>query len=428
MRDSTESEPVKFLETVQLDLRKFRIDQLPWLQDLPVSDDLRMLLGRVIGIALLVVAMLFARLVFHWACRVLERHAKPGSIMGLLVKYDLIAPCGRLFAALVALVGIPALFWHDPGFLRIAMGVAWIYLIWVIFRMAAHSLQVFGSTKHDTSLPIIPLVQAGQILLGAIALIAVVSVILDKSPLLIFSGLGAMAAVLMLVFKDPLLGLVAGLQLSAQDMIRLGDWIELPDNSANGTVIHMGLTTVKVLNFDKTISCIPPVQLVGSPFINWRGMTDAGGRRILRALYLDLPSVRFVDEALRRSVAEIALLESFVADAGGRAEGLTNSQLFRAYIEAYLRSRPDLHTGNPSFVFLVRHLESSGTGLPIQVYVFTKTTVWAEYEKIQADIFDHLFAMLPRFGLMAYQEESDFTTQVPPESLVRRPATMPSKG
>lgn len=418
--------PVEYPQHLQHFLQGLRVDQIPWIQSLPGDDDAHMLFARFLGVAILLVAMLAARLINYGIYRLLKHSAAAGSALAALVKYEVITARGGPLSALVALVGLPLIFWHDPMFLHIAMAAAWIYFIWTLLLMGLRALHVVAALNRDHALPILSLVQAGQILLGILAFIAVISILLDKSPVLIFSGIGAMAAVLMLVFKDPLLGLVAGLQLSAQDMVRIGDWIELPDDSANGTVIYISITTVKVQNFDKTITCVPPVQLVTGPFINWRGMSDSGGRRIKRQINLDLPSIRFVDAPLRTEAAKIDLLRPFLATPEGQTADLTNSQLFRAYIKAYLSSRQDVHTDNPAFTFLVRHLEPTGTGLPIQIYVFTTTTNWAAYEGIQADIFDHLFAMLPCFGLMAYQEESDFTTPLPSGSIVRRPPVPPS--
>ncbi len=412
---------VNWTSPLQLDAFHVPLVDQAWLQALPVPEDARLLLARAIGIGLILVAMLVAHFISYAACRVLKLRVKPGSLRATFLKYQVISERGGPLAALVALIGLPLVFSTDPTFLHYLMVVAWIYFISVISRTAFRVLRVIGTLQRSSTIPLTSLVQAAQILVAVFSLIAIASIILGESPLLILSGLGAMAAVLMLVFKDPLLGLVAGVQLSAQDMIRLGDWIQLPDNTADGTVISITLTTVKVQNFDKTISYVPPVALISQAFTNWRGMSESGGRRIKRQISLDLPSLRVVDDALRKEASTIEELAPFLASSEGQAADLTNSQLFRAYIKGYLHQHREIYTDNPSFTFLVRHLAPTELGLPIQIYAFTTTTDWETYENIQADIFDHLFGMLPRFGLMAYQEESDFTTQLPSESLVRRP-------
>lgn len=244
-----------------------------------------------------------------------------------------------------------------------------------------------------------------------------ISLLIGQSPLLLISGLGAMAAVLMLVFKDPILGLVAGIQLSANNMLKLGDWLEMAKYGANGTVVDVGLTTVKVRNFDNTITMIPTYALVSDSFINWRGMSESGGRRIKRSLNIDTTSVHFMSEEEHQRLMKSALLAPYIdaktqelktynselqADLSSPLNGrrMTNLGTFRAYLVAYLNAHPQIRK---DMTLMVRQLAPTADGLPLEIYAFTNTTVWAQYESIQADIFDHTFAIVSEFGLRVHQ-------------------------
>ncbi|WP_199562575.1 mechanosensitive ion channel family protein [Pelagibacterium lacus] len=272
--------------------------------------------------------------------------------------------------------------------------------------------------------PIKGYVQIFKISIYAIAAILIIAALIDQSPLILLSGLGAMAAVLILVFQDTLLSLVAGVQISSTDMVRLGDWIEMPAADADGDVIEISLYTVRVQNWDKTITSIPIRKLVTDSFKNWRGMTESGGRRIKRAIHLDQTSIRFLDPEeidflhgfrhltpyLDQKQEELRGWNAGLGDKGevkANTRRLTNVGTFRAYVEAYLRNHPRIHQ---NMSLMVRQLQPGREGLPIELYCFTTTTVWRDYEAIQSDIFDHLFALLPEFGLRVFQDPvgSDF--------------------
>lgn len=272
--------------------------------------------------------------------------------------------------------------------------------------------------RYDVSrkLPVRGFAQVAKIILFIWGLILVVSTIAGQSPTVIFGGLGALTAVLMLVFKDPILGLVGGIQLSANDMVRKGDWIEMPKYGADGTVTEVALTTVKVENWDRTISMVPTYSLISDSFRNWRGMEDSGGRRIKRCINLDINTIQLVTTDQLNNFKQIGLLTNYleqkekeIAEWNRRNHGekhrvnaraLTNIGTFRAYVLAYLRHHPKVRQ---DFTLLVRQLQPTTQGLPLEVYLFTNDTRWAYYEDIQADIFDHLYAILPEFGLRAYQ-------------------------
>ncbi len=260
-------------------------------------------------------------------------------------------------------------------------------------------------------------VQLGKILLWALGIIVLIAILIDRSPLLLLSGLGAMSAVLLLIFKDTLLSFVASVQLSSNDMLRIGDWIEMPQVGADGFVIDMALHTIKVENWDKTVTTIPTYKLFSESFRNWRTMFTSGGRRIKRMIRLDASSVRFLNEEEAESLKRFKLLANYldgkqkeIADAnqalGGVAQDpvnyrrLTNIGTFRAYTDAYLRNHPGI---NKDMILMVRMLEPSDKGIPIELYCFTASTAWVEYEKVQGDVFDHLLAILPELGLRLYQ-------------------------
>jgi miniconductance mechanosensitive channel len=265
----------------------------------------------------------------------------------------------------------------------------------------------------------IQLLQLGVLLIGAVLVIAA---LIDRSPVILLSGFGAMTAVLLLVFRDTILSLVASVQLTTQDMVRVGDWIEMSQFGADGDVIDVALHTVKVQNWDKTITTIPTHRLISDSFKNWRGMSQSGGRRIKRAVYLDTGSIRFLSDEEAQHFRRFDLLRDYIDEkqqelaesnsamaAAGADEGgvnmrrLTNIGTFRAYLYNYLRQHPRVHRG---MTLLVRQLAPGPQGLPIEVYCFTNTTDWNSYEGIQGDIFDHMLAIVPEFGLRVFQEPS----------------------
>ena len=257
-------------------------------------------------------------------------------------------------------------------------------------------LDYYSHTDKSRNRPLKALVQAAQVALVFIGGIVCIAVLIDKSPKALLTGLGASAAVLMLVFKDSILGFVAGVQLSQNNMIRLGDWVQMPDSSANGTVEEITLNTVKVRNWDNTITTIPPYTLVSTPFKNWRGMQESGGRRVDKMLYLDMRSIEVCTPDMLGDIRKnIPLMKDY------KASGMpTNSQLYRVYIEKYLRSHPVVAQ---DLDLIIAQRQPGQFGLPIEVYFFLTDKVWNEFETIQSDIFDHLIAMASEFGLKMYQ-------------------------
>ncbi|MBP3663342.1 MAG: mechanosensitive ion channel family protein [Bacteroidales bacterium] len=277
-----------------------------------------------------------------------------------------------------------------------------VYLI-MIGLLVANSLltaflEIYSKSEKNRNHPLKALVQGMQVVLFFVGGIVVVGVLIDKSPTALLTGLGASAAVLMLIFKDSILGFVAGVQLTQNNMVRLGDWIQMPDGSANGTVEEITLNTVKVRNWDNTITMIPPYTLVSSPFKNWRGMTESGGRRVDKMIRLDMDSLEIMTPDMTADLKKsVPLLRDYTPSEG---EHPTNSQLYRIYIEKYLRSHPVVAQ---NLDLIIAQREPSEFGLPIEVYFFLTDKVWNEYEKIQSDIFDHLLSMASEFGLKLYQ-------------------------
>jgi miniconductance mechanosensitive channel len=271
--------------------------------------------------------------------------------------------------------------------------------------------------SRRSQFPLKGLLQTVKLIASVLTGILIASLLMDKSPLLLLSGLGALSAVLLLVFKDPILGLVAGIQLSANNMLSVGDWLEMPKYGADGDVIDIALTTVKVRNWDKTITTIPTYALISDSFKNWRGMTESGGRRIKRSVYVQMSSIEFLDEEtltrlhkaellapyLRERLAEIKETNSSSkTDMSILLNGrrLTNVGTFRQYLVSYLKAHPKIHQ---NMTLMVRQLQSTSVGLPIEVYAFTNTTNWGEYEGIQSDIFDHIIAVLREFNLQVHE-------------------------
>ena len=359
-------------------------------------------------IILRVVKYLVARTASSWDDTFVER-----NVFGRL---------SHLAPAIVIYLALPLVISDWPTATNVAIKLTQIYMI-AVGLLALNGLlsaadDIYRTFEASKQIPLTSFMQVAKVALWCVGAIVVVAIIVDKTPLYLLSGLGALTAVLMIVFKDPILGFVAGIQLSANEMVAIGDWVEMPSHKADGNVIEVALTTVKVRNWDKTITTIPTYDLISRPFKNWKGMSQAGGRRIRRNLCVDQNSVRFLDDEALSRVSKIQLLQAYLerkreevathneqqnVDASSQVNGrrLTNVGTFRAYIEAYLRSHPRIRQ---DLTLLVRQRDPGPHGLPIQVYAFTDTTAWAEYEGIQSDIFDHVLAALPEFDLRVFQD------------------------
>jgi miniconductance mechanosensitive channel len=373
-------------------------------------------------VALLAAALLLGWITHRLLPRLVRRAVEASSTQwddamlarGVLRQFAHLAPLLLLYLGIEA---VPALDDDLVALVRKGLLVAIVFLVARAssrFLSAANDIYDRADVAHRR--PIKGYVQLGKLVVYLVAAILAVAVLIDRSPLLLLSGLGALGAVLMLVFKDTILSLVASVQIASNDLLHVGDWIEMPSLGVDGDVVDVALHTVKVQNFDKTIVTIPTHRLIDDSFKNWRGMQESGGRRIKRALSIDQTSVRFLDDALRERLGRFALLDAHFTRKQRELEEwntqhpprnpvdsrrLTNLGCFRAYVAAYLATHPRV---DPDKTLMVRQLDPGPTGLPLEVYCFATTTLWADYEGIQADIFDHLLAILPEFGLQVFQQ------------------------
>lgn len=345
----------------------------------------------------------------------------------VLVKRKFFRRLSHFIPALVIYL-MSSVFFDNDTAVFVTQRIAEIYMLFVaIFTIDAFLsavVDIYQNYDDTGKFPVRIIAQVAKIILFAVIAIIILSTLIGKSPAYFIGGLGAMAAVLMLIFKDPILGLAAGIQLSANKMVRVGDWIEMPKYGADGDVVDISLTTVKIQNFDKTIVTIPTFALVSDGVKNWRGMSESGGRRIKRSIFIDMTSIKFSTPDMVEKFSKIKYLSNYVLDkkkelsdfnaannidntvlVNGRR--MTNLGTFRAYLVSYLKDHPKIHN---NLTLIVRQLDPGPTGLPIEIYVFSSDQDWANYESIQADIFDHILAVIPEFDLKVYQNPtgSDF--------------------
>ena len=369
------------------------------------------LIGVVLEVTLKrVLTVLVARTKWQWDDALLQQgffHRSAQIVTPLIVQFALPLVPGLSQQALTVLHNLTS----ATAVLFAALAVNAVF-------NALHQLYVSNARPGARSIK--SYLQVGKLLVLAIATIIIISMLIDKSPLILLSGIGAMSAVLLLVFRDTLLSFVASVQLASNDMLRVGDWIEMPQVGADGDVVDIALHTVKVQNWDNTVTTIPTWRLIAESFKNWRAMQQSGGRRIKRSLRLDTHSVGFLDSDSLAHLQKLKLLRDYLqqkcadiaeANAGlgsdeqiiANQRRLTNLGTFRAYALAYLQQHPEIHK---DMICMVRLQEPGAEGVPVEVYCFTRTTEWLAYERIQGDIFDHLLAILPEFGLLLFQNPS----------------------
>lgn len=398
------------------DTLRAQLAAIPWLESL-------VLFAVLLSVALLA-DLLTRRILLRLVHKAVS--ATPSHYGRALLDRGVISRLAQVVPALVIFIGIPYVPGLPDGLVTVVRNVANGYMILTVALSIGNLLSAVGDIyerldpQRARNKPIKGYLQLVKIIGFIVVGILVIAVLIDRSPLLLLSGLGAMTAVLMLVFKDTILSFVASVQLSSHDMLRVGDWLEMPALNADGDVIDIALHTVKVQNWDRTITSIPTWRLINESFKNWRGMSESGGRRIKRALYLDQTSVRFldedeiaefrrfalIDEYLERKRVELEEYNRTLLEAGRdpvNTRRVTNLGTFRAYVAAYLSNHPRVHK---ELTQMVRQLDPGPEGLPLEVYCFTATTAWVEYESIQADIFDHLYAILPEFDLRVFQAPS----------------------
>jgi len=341
-----------------------------------------------------------------------------------LLDHNVFGRLAQIVPAIIIYFGIGLVPDYPEAIEKVVRNVASAYMVVMLMLTLTATIsavnQIYETFPVARRRPIKGFVQLAQIAVYILGAIIVIGVLLDRSPVILLSGLGAMTAVLLLIFKDTLLSLVASIQLSGQDMIRVGDWLEMPQFGADGDVIDVALYTVTVQNWDKTITTIPTHRLITDSFKNWRGMSESGGRRIKRSVNVDINSIRVLTDQEVERFKGFALLKGYVetkeselnaynrnlgnpGEAGVNLRRLTNVGTFRAYIRNYLQHHPKI---NQDMTLIVRQLQPGTEGLPIEIYTFTNDTNWVAYEGIQADIFDHIYAIAPEFGLRLFQKPS----------------------
>ena len=399
-----------------------------WLVDQGVGASVAAVAATATGVLVVVVFAMVANLV---AKRVLLRAVvklaarTETSWDDVLTERRVFHRLAHIAPALVIYFFAPAVLGTDASATRIVIAGCLLYLLVVIVSVLDGVLNatvdIVRASRFGRGVPLTSFAQVAKLVLYGVASIVALSVLIGESPVVLLGGLGVMTTVMMLVFQDAILGFVAGIQLSANKMVSPGDWIEMPKYGADGDVLEVALTTVKVQNFDKTITTVPTYALISESFKNWRGMSESGGRRIKRSINIDLSSIRFCDDAMVERLSKIHYMAGYLAEKRREIETwnathegepatslhprrLTNIGTFRAYIVAYLRHHPKIH---PKLTFLVRQLAPTDHGLPLEIYVFSTDQNWINYEGIQSDIFDHLLAVVPEFGLRVYQRLSD---------------------
>lgn len=389
-------------------------DLQPWMQSL-------------IGVAVLLLIALGSHVILKF---VILRTLK--NLFGVFIRTShsdlvgrMVSRLANILPAIIIARGIEWIAHLPEGVITVVNNVCTAFIV-VSLSMALGSLLdifnlLYQKRPEAATKPIKGYIEVVKIAIYSIAAILMIAVLIDKSPLLLLSGLGAIAAVLMLVFKDTLLSLVASVQINANDILRVGDWVEMPQLNADGFVIDVALHTIKIQNWDKTITTVPTQRFISDSFKNWRGMFESGGRRIKRSLFIDQRSIKFLNEEEIARLRRFALIDDYLDEKSRELDDynlrltqsgrdpvntrrVTNIGTFRAYIQAYLKSHPQIHQ---DMLLLVRQLQPTSQGLPLEIYCFTSETAWVLHETIQADIFDHLLATIDKFDLKLFQELSD---------------------
>ncbi len=388
--------------------------------------------ARLAAVMIVVLAIFILAVLANWAAKRILLRVIDQVVSRTPWKWDNALRDNRVFirlshlapAAVINLLG-KALFYGQEFIVSIIHGAVMVYVVIVVLLVLSavlNTIQQYFERHVDKDIPIKGFVQAIKLVMFIVGGILVLSIIFGRSPLFFLSGLGALTAVLLLIFRDALLGLVAGVMISVNQMVRIGDWIEMPSNGADGNVIDVSLTTVKVRNWDRTITTVPSYDLISKSFKNWRGMFENRGRRIKRPIYIDLQTVSFVDkdmltrfmrirrlrpylEAKLKEVEEANNQEDLDMEVLCNGRRLTNLGTFRAYCLAYLKEHPGIYQEE---LMIVRQLDPGEHGVPLEIYAFTNNTAWVAYEGIQSDIFDHLLSIIGEFGLRVFQEPSGY--------------------
>lgn len=374
-----------------------------WLMDWGVNPNSIYWLYWIMMVVLLAIVIYVLHLGFNKGLVPLIRKVTKGTTSkwdDILLNDTFLSDVSYLIPSIVIACVLPLVIPSSDMILEFLLKVNYIYMVVAIAKMLCTFLNSLYAISNQTDKlknhPLKGIYQMLKIVVVCVALIIIISILINKNPGYILTALGASAAVLMLVFKDMIMGLVAGVQLSANDMLRPGDWISMPKHGADGSVVEVTLTTVKVQNWDKTITTIPPYCLISDSFQNWRGMTDSGGRRIKRSVYIDMRSITF---CTKKQLAEFAK-KGWLDGIEREDQFVVNLHVFRNYLDKFLRHHPRV---NQNLMIMVRQLQPTAQGLPLELYFFYNGTDWVPYEHLQSEIFEHVFAMLPTFGLQVFQ-------------------------
>lgn len=404
------------------------LSSFSWLPDSAVNATSHLLLLGGLLVTAWFIYIVFRPLILSWMKNVVAK--TPYTWDNELFGHGVFRWLTHLLPGIFILLFAPGFFESTPIVSKVLETSAKIYLLlstYFVFDSLFNAIRsMMQKSRVGVHLNLVAISQVAKLVTALVIFLLCIATVLQKPPIALLSGLGVLASVIMLVFKDVILGFVAGIQLSTNKMLGIGDWLEMPSYQADGDVEEIGLTTVKVRNFDRTITTIPTYALISESFKNWRGMAESDGRRIKRSLLIDTNSIQLVTPAMVERFREIEHISDYFAAKEKEVEAfnaklpadriknrvngrrLTNVGTFRAYIEGYLKSHPAI---NPNMTLLVRQLAPEGRGLPIEVYCFCKDKRWAHYESIQADIFDHLFAVAPEFDLRIFQEPSGIDFQ-----------------
>jgi len=397
------------------------------------STDMGIWVGEQTWIYTVVAVLLL--LIAAWTCNFIGKHILVRGLLSLLnaqahlqpgefTNFAFIPRLAHVIPALVITFGIRFVPNLPEAFVAVVLNVANAFIVLTIALAIVALLDmvndVYQRRPDSATRPIKGYIQVVKIVIYAIAVLLMIATLLDRSPVILLSGLGALAAVLMLVFQDTILSLVASVQISSNDIVRVGDWVEMPQLNADGDVIDIALHTVKIQNWDRTITTIPTKRFISDSFKNWRGMQESGGRRIKRAIYLDQSSVHFLTAEEKVKLQRFSLLRDYLKDKQSDIDDwnsklsedgkepvntrrITNLGTFRAYLVNYLRSSERVRQ---DMIMIVRHLNPGPEGVPLEIYCFANTIDWVPYEGIQSDIFDHVLSILPEFGLRVFQQPS----------------------
>lgn len=393
-----------------------------------ISDAYNVLVAQIISAVVFILILYVVARVSSWVCNrvapllIAKLHADRWA--KALLQHKFFTAVGVVVAAMTAINLHPVFITENIPWLALLMGkVTGLFVVlsfsWLINTALNTLNHLYG---RNPNIPIKGMVQAVKIVLFLLTGLFVLSLVLGRRPMYIITGLSALAAVFSLIFKDPILGFAASIQLTTNNLIKIGDWITVDSAGADGNIIDISLTSVRVQNFDMTIVSVPTYDLISKPFKNWSGMYAAKARRIQRSINIDVDTVRFLDAPMLARLKKINLIKDYLNEKEAEIKAfnkehevkenfingrhLTNIGTFRQYAQRYLATRPYVVSDDPNFTLMVRQLKQDSQGLPLEIYCFLNTTVWTDYERLQSDIFDHLFSVLPEFGLYAYQQPS----------------------